>query len=233
MMEVEKLVKLMELEWRKLKRKMILSELIIYWGILMFLPMFFIKMVSAEFGQNYSTIIQLMMSMQLGFVLFGASLINQVVIDEYKNKTISLSFGYPISRKKLVMAKALFISLFVFLCTLVSFLLSGLTTYLLDQAFHIINGQPTAEDITTYFSKMIVHSLIVTLISLIPLFFFGIWKRETIPTILCAIFLMQFQNFSFLLNVNLNTNIVNTVLCFLGVVSVYLSIKMVDRVGDI
>jgi ABC-type transport system involved in multi-copper enzyme maturation permease subunit len=232
-MEVEKLVKLMELEWRKLKRKMILSELIIYWGILMFLPMFFIKMVSAEFGQSYSTIIQLMMSMQLGFVLFGASLINQVVIDEYKNKTISLSFGYPISRKKLVMAKALFISLFVFLCTIVSFLLSGVTTYLLDQAFHIINGQPTAEDITTYFSKMIVHSLIVTLISLIPLFFFGIWKRETIPTILCAIFLMQFQNFSFLLNVNLNTNIVNTVLCLLGVVSVYLSIKMVDRVGDI
>ncbi|WP_459734668.1 ABC transporter permease [Peribacillus sp. N1] len=230
---MEKLVKLMELEWRKLKRKMILSELIIYWGILMFLPMFFIKMVSAEFGQSYSTIIQLMMSMQLGFVLFGASLINQVVIDEYKNKTISLSFGYPISRKKLVMAKALFISLFVFLCTIVSFLLSGVTTYLLDQAFHIINGQPTAEDITTYFSKMIVHSLIVTLISLIPLFFFGIWKRETIPTVLCAIFLMQFQNFSFLLNVNLNTNIVNTVLCLLGVVSVYLSIKMVDRVGDI
>lgn len=232
-MEVEKLVKLMELEWRKLKRKMILSELIIYWGILMFLPMFFIKMVSAEFGQSYSTIIQLMISMQLGFVLFGASLINQVVIDEYKNKTISLSFGYPISRKKLVMAKALFISLFVFLCTIVSFLLSGVTTYLLDQVFHIINGQPTAEDITSYFSKMIVHSLIVTLISLIPLFFFGIWKRETIPTILCAIFLMQFQNFSFLLNVNLNTNIVNTVLCLLGVVSVYLSIKMVDRMGDI
>ncbi|TKH06660.1 ABC transporter permease [Peribacillus simplex] len=227
------MVKLMELEWRKLRQKMILSELIIYWGILMFLPLFFIKVVSAEFGQSYSTIIQLMMSMQLGFVLFGASLINQVVIDEYKNKTISLSFGYPISRKKLVMAKALFISLFVFLCTLVSFLLSGMTTYLLDQAFHIINGQPTAEDITTYFSKMIVHSLIVTLISLIPLFFFGIWKRETIPTVLCAIFLMQFQNFSFLLNVNLNTNIVNTVLCLLGVVSVYLSIKMVDSVGDI
>ncbi|MDO7487391.1 ABC transporter permease [Peribacillus frigoritolerans] len=101
------MVKLMELEWRKLRRKLILSEMIIYWGVLMFLPMFFIKMVSAEFGQSYSTIIQLMMPMQLGFVLFGASLINQVVIDEYKNKTISLSFGYPISRKKLVMAKAL------------------------------------------------------------------------------------------------------------------------------
>ncbi|MFJ7684959.1 ABC transporter permease [Peribacillus butanolivorans] len=227
------MVKLMELEWRKLKQKMIISELIIYWGILMFLPMFFIKMVSAEFGQSYSTIIQLMMSMQMGFVLFGASLINQVVIDEYKNKTISLSFGYPISREKLVMAKVLFISLFVFLCTLVSFLLAGMTTFLLDQAFHIINGQPTVADITTYFSKMFVHSLIVTLISLIPIFFFGFWKRATIPTVICAIFLMQFQNFSYLLNVNLNADIVNAWLCLLGVVSAYLSIKMVDRVGDI
>ena len=232
-MEVEKLVKLMELEWRKLKQKTVISEIIIYWGILMFLPMFFIKMVNVDFGQSYSTIIPLILSMQMGFVLFGASLINHVVIEEYKNKTISLSFGYPISRKKLVMAKVLFISLLVFFCTLVSFLLAGTATYLLDQVFHIINGQPTAADITTYFTKAIVHSLIVTLISLIPLFFFGIWKRATIPTVICAIFLMQFQNFSYLLNVNLNSDIVNAVLCLLGAVSVYLSIKMVDRVGDI
>lgn len=231
-MEVVKLAKLMELEWRKLKQKTVISEIIIYWGILMFLPMFFIKMVNGDFGQSYSAIIQLILSMQMGFVLFGASLINQVVIEEYKNKTISLSFGYPISRKKLVMAKVLFISLVVFLCTLVSFLLAGMATYLLDQVFHIINGQPTAAEITTYFSKSIVHSLIVTLISLIPLFIFGIWKRATIPTVICAIFLMQFQNFSYLLNVNLNPDLVNAVLCILGAVSVYLSIKMVDRVGD-
>ncbi|MGE7184450.1 ABC transporter permease [Peribacillus sp. NPDC006672] len=227
------MIKLMELEWRKLKQKTVIGEIIIYWSILMFLPMFFIKMVSGDFGQSYSTIIELILSMQMGFVLFGASLINQVVIEEYKNKTISLSYGYPISRKKLVLAKVLFISLVVFLCTLVSFLLAGMATYLLDQVFHIINGQPTATDITTFFSKMIVHSLIVTLISLIPLFFFGIWKRATIPTVICAIFLMQFQNFSYLLNVNLNTDLVNAVLCLLGAVSVYLTIKMVDSVGDI
>lgn len=223
----------MELEWRKLKQKTVMSEIIIYLSILMFMPIFFIQIVSNDFGQSYSTIIQLILSIQMGWVLFGASLINQVVIEEYKNKTISLSFGYPISRGKLVIAKVLFISLAVFLCALVSFIFSGLVTYLLDYLFHIINGQPTVADITLYVRKMIVHSFMITLISLIPLFFFGIWKRATVLTVICAIFLMQFQNFSYLLNVNLNSDLVNMGLCLLGAVSVYLSIKMVYKVGDI
>ena len=168
----------------------------------------------------------------MGFVLFGASLINQVVIEEYKNKTISLSFGYPISRKKWVMAKVLFISLVVSFVLWYPFFIGRHGNLLLDQVFHIINGQPTAAEITTYFSKSIVHSLIVTLISLIPLFIFGIGKEQPFQTVICAIFLMQFQNFSYLLNVNLNPDLVNAVLCILGAVSVYLSIKMVDRVGD-
>ena len=153
--------------------------------------------------------------------------------NEYKNKTISLSFSYPISRKKLFMAKVLFLSLFVFLITLVSFLLTGITTYLLDEAFSIINGQPTGTDISTFFIKMISHSIIITLISLIPLFLFGLWKRATIPLVLCAIFLMQFQNFSYLLKVNLNPGRVNFVRCILGAASAYLSIKLVDKLGDI
>jgi ABC-type transport system involved in multi-copper enzyme maturation permease subunit len=232
-MEVKELFKLMELEWRKLKQKTVIGEMIIYVVILMFLPLFFIKMVTIDFGQNYASVIQLIVSSQLGFVLFGASLINQVIIEEYKNKTISLSFGYPISRKKLVVAKVLFISLAVFLCTFVSFVLTGLSTYLLDQVFDFINGQPTTTDIKTYVSKMIVHSFMTPLISLIPLFIFGIWKRATIPTVICAIFLMQFQNFSYLFNISLNLDLLNVVLCILGFVSVYFSIKLIDKVGDI
>lgn len=232
-MGVGTLFKLMKLEWGKLRQKSIIGEVVIYLLIVMFLPTFFIKMVIADFGQSYAAMIELILPIQMGFVLFGASLINQVVIDEYKNKTISLSFSYPISRKKLFMAKVLFISLFVFLVTLVSFLLTGITTYLLDQAFSIINGQPTGTDISTFFIKMISHSIIITLISLIPFFLFGLWKRATIPLVLCAIFLMQFQNFSYLLKVNLNPDLVNFVLCILGAASAYLSIKLVDKLGDI
>lgn len=40
------------------------------------------------------------------FIVFGAVLIVKLVISEYKNKTILVMFTYPISRKKLLTAKA-------------------------------------------------------------------------------------------------------------------------------
>ncbi|MBS4219586.1 ABC transporter permease [Bacillus sp. FJAT-49711] len=223
--------KLMLLEWRKLKRLSVIGEVIIYWLILMFMPLFFIKMVMPDFGESYAAAIELNLFIQMGFILFGGSLINQVFIEEYKNKTISLSFGYPISRKKLFMAKVLFISLLVFLTTIISFIFTGLTTYMLDQVFSIINGNPTNSDIITYFTSSITRSLIITLISFIPLFLFGILKRLTVPTVTCSILAMQLPNFSSFLH--LEPEFVITVMCILGALSVYLSIKTAESVGEI
>ncbi|RDU38706.1 ABC transporter permease [Neobacillus piezotolerans] len=223
--------KLMRLEWKKLKRLSVISEVIIYWLILMFMPVFFIKMVMPDFGQNYAAAIELNSFTQMGFILFGGSLINQVFIEEYKNKTISLSFGYPISRKKLFTAKVLFISLSVFLATFLSFIFTGLTTYLLDQVFPIINGQPTNSDIIAYFYSTITRSFIITLISFIPLFLFGILKRLTVPTVVCSIATMQLPNFSSFLH--LEPNFIILVLCILGALSISLSIKTAESVGEI
>ncbi|MFD2702653.1 ABC transporter permease [Paenibacillus shunpengii] len=228
-----KLVKLMALEWKKLKHKMVISEVVIYTLVIMFMPMIFIRTLP-EFGQSYETVITLMMSIQMGFILFGASLINQVVIEEYKYKTMSLSYGYPISRRKLMLAKVLFIAAFVFVCTFVSCILSGAATFLLNQSFHFIDGQLSLSDIAAYFSRSLIQSIIITLASLIPFFIFGVWLRATIPAVLCAIFLMQFQNFGFLLDMDLHTDLVNIVLCLLGLGSVYLAIATVDtRIGEI
>ncbi|ANE46518.1 hypothetical protein SY83_09770 [Paenibacillus swuensis] len=232
------MVKLMMLEWRKLEQRKVIGEVIIYWAILMFLPAFFLKVVLADeptvtFGQSYSHAIQLMLPIQMGFLLFGASLINHVFIEEYKNKTIALSFGYPISRKRLVMAKALFIGLSVFICTLISFVLSGITTYVLDQVLDVIKGEPTLADLITYTGRMIIHSIVVAFASLIPLFFFGLWRRAVIPTVICAVFLMQFPNFLGMVQITLNLDIIYTVLSLVGVGSVWLSVRMVNRLGDL
>ncbi len=220
----------MQLEWKKLKQKSVISEVIIYTLILMFLPVFFIKAVSTDFGQNYATVIDLISEIQKGFILFGASLITQVFIDEYKNKTISLSFRYPISRQKLFAAKILFIATFVFLLTMVSYLLTGTVTYLIDQVQPIIKGNLTRTDLTTFLNQMIVRSLVITLITFIPLFYFGIWKRMTIPTVICAIVLMQ-THFAQL--INLNYDLVITVLCIMGALSIFLSIISADKIGEI
>lgn len=232
------MAKLIELEWRKLDQKKVIGEVIVYWVIIMFLPTFFLKVVFADmafvgFSESYASALELMLPIQMGLLLFGASMINHVFIEEYKNKTMSLSFGYPISRKKLVMAKVCFIFLAVFLCTLVSFVLSGITTYVIDQIFDVIHGQPTMEDIMAFTVRSIVHSVVVALISFVPLFLFGIWKRAVIPTVICAVFLAQFPNFTGLLHITLNTDMLYGVLSLIGVASVYLSVAKVNQVGDI
>src|SRR5690625_299867 len=225
------MIKLMRLEWKKLKQKSVISEVIIYPLILMFLPVFFIESVSADFGQSYATVIELNLAVQMGFILFGASLINQVFIDEYKNKTISLSFRYPFSRQKLFTAKILFIATFVFFLTMASYLLTGVTTYVIDQVQPIINGDLTRSDIITFFSQMIIRSSIITVISFIPLFYLGIWKRATVPTVICAIVVMQSSYLSPM--INLNFNLVLVVLCMLGSLSIFLSIITAEKIGEI
>ena len=75
-MEVKKLLKLIRLEWKKLNHPQVIVELIIYWLILMFMPVFFIKVVMPFFGQSYAAAIELNLYIQMGLVLFGGSLIS-------------------------------------------------------------------------------------------------------------------------------------------------------------
>ena len=231
------MIKLMELEWRKLEQKKVLGEVITYWVILMFFPVLFLDVIAPKsgllhFGQSYSDAITLMAAIQMGLVLFGASLINHVFIEEYKNKTISLSFGYPISRKKLVMAKVLFIGLTVFVTTLISFVLSGITTYVFDVFLNIIGGEPTWAVLMSFLVRMVIYSAAVALISLVPLFLFGVWKRAVIPTVLCAILLMQLPNYTWMIHPNLQVDGMYALFSVLGVISVIVAIFKVDQVGD-
>lgn len=225
------MIKLMQLEWKKLQQTTVIMEAIVYPLLLMFTPVFLIKVVFPEYGQSYAAVIELNLIIQMWFVLFGASLINQVFIDEYKNKTISLSFRYPFSRQKLFTAKILFIAAFVFLLTITSYLLTGVATYVFDQVEPIINGDPTRSDIITFFSQMVFRSLIITLISFIPLFVLGIWKRMTVPTVLCAFVVIQSPYLSLLLN--LNFNLVLVVMCLMASLSIFLSISKAESIGEI
>lgn len=225
------MVKLMRLEWKKLKQTMVIGEMITYPLIIMFLPVFFIEVVGADYGQSYRTMIDLNMAIQMGIILFGASLINQVFIDEFKNKTISLSYRYPISRQKLFAAKILFIATFVLLLTMASYLLTGTVTYFYDQVQPIIHGDLTRSDLITFFSQMLFRSLMITVMSFVPLFYLGIWKRATVPTVICAMVVMQSSWLAPI--VNLNFNLVLAVLCVLGGLSIFLSIMAAEKIGEI
>ncbi|MFB9327651.1 ABC transporter permease [Paenibacillus aurantiacus] len=232
------MAKWIELEWRKLQTKKVIGEAVVYWVILMFLPVVFLRSdfasaTGVSIGESYASAMDLMLPIQMGFLLFGASLINHVFIEEYKNRTMALSFGYPLSRRKLVVAKVLFIALAVFFCTIVSFVLAGITTYGFDLALDIIEGTPTAADFANYAVRTIIHSAEVALASLIPLFFFGLWRRAVIMTVVCAISLMQLPNVLAMFGIAFNPDLLYAVLSLVGLASVYLSVRFVNKVGDL
>ena len=54
------------------------------------------------------------------FIIFAATLISELIISEFKDKTITVLFMYPISRKKLMAAKLLVIMLFTFFAIVIS-----------------------------------------------------------------------------------------------------------------
>lgn len=224
------MTKLMLLEWRKLNRLTVISEIIIYSVILMLLPTFFIKVILPDMGHSYATAIELNGFIQMGFILMGGSLINHVFIEEYKNKTMALAFSYPISRKKLFAAKVLFIACFVFVLTLCSFILSGVATYIINQFNHMIDGPLTSSDIMDYLGTTIIRSVAITLMSFAPLLLFGIWKRAVVPLIICSIFSMQLPNFVQFFGVK--PDLVVIVFAVLGAVSIWLSIQLSEQLGE-
>src|SRR5690606_26928917 len=89
-MEVGKLAKYVYLKWKKLRRLNVISEVIVYFLIIMFLPVLFFKEIFPLASGSYDSAIDVLAGMQVGFVLFGASLINQVFVEEFKTKTIVL-----------------------------------------------------------------------------------------------------------------------------------------------
>jgi len=225
------MIKYMRLEWKKLDTKNVLAEVWIYLIILMVLPTFFMMKVIPAFGQSYTLAIELNSYIQLGFVLFGASLINHVFIEQYKNKTMALSFSYPVSRKTLFTSKILFIAAAVFVVSIISYLLSGVSTYVLNLFFSFIDGQLTAAHLMSYVSTMLVGSILNSIICFVPLFLFGIWKRAVVPTIVCSLASMQLPNFSSFIHVQPVTVIM--VLTVLGALSIVASIMSAEKLGEI
>lgn len=225
------LIKLMELEWRKLKKKTIYGEVLTYIVILLFVPLFFIKNIDAAFGSSYDAVFTLIdLSIRMGYTLYGVSLINQVLIEEYKSKTITLTFGYPNRIRTLFLSKVLLISFMVLVATFVSYILTGVATVIFDHSMDLITGTFGWMELKAYLTKAIIGTFCTVLISLIPMFYFGLIKRATIPAVICGLGLMQVQNFSLLLGYN--QVIVLSILCLLGALSIYLTITNAETLGE-
>ena len=110
--------KLMKLEWKKHKLSRYFKSVAIC-IIAIFAAVSLMALgMKAEENMLFSDFTQNMVAanifIRITFIIFSSVILSRLVIDEYKNKTMQLSFMYPPQRKMLMRAKLTIV--FVLFC---------------------------------------------------------------------------------------------------------------------
>ncbi|MCG3418247.1 ABC transporter permease [Oceanobacillus jordanicus] len=163
------------------------------------------------------------------FVINASVLLSNLIIEEFKNKTILVLFMYPINRKKLLLAKVLVISMLTFLFVIMS-------EIIVFSSFSAINNMYAPITVplpTDLLADKIIH-LIVTAVacagmSLIPLFF-GMIKYSVPATITSSILIIAILSSSFESGIGANLFSYTIIPIMLGIIGFVVANLVISRV---
>lgn len=188
------MLKLISLEIRKNKLKSLLKgATIVNLAILAFmiLVIFIDQSESDATFTSYTDVFEgVFVFVKAAYIIFASVLISKLVIDEYKNNTISLLFMYPISRKKLMIAKIMIVFVFTFVAIIVSDFVIGAILIGINYFIDVLPGELTMHIITTELIKTVVRAFYAAGIALIPLYF-GMRKKSVPATIVSAVLVVS------------------------------------------
>ena len=143
---------------------------------------------------SYDSIFNFLLTMTTAvFLIFGSVVLARLVIEEYKNKTITLLFKYPLSRKKLLFAKLIVVSSFIFCAIWFTNIFIGSVVYLVDSFANIIPSALSVETLKMAVSFLIINTIAAAGVGLVPLYF-GMRKKSVPATIVSAIILVTVIN---------------------------------------
>ena len=227
------MLNLMRLEIKKFKlgsyiKGAILANFIILGFMLMI--MFISRMEGSVDFKDYPEALGVIDSfVRATFIIFSSALIAKLIIGEYKNKTISTLFTYPISRKKLIAAKLAIVMLFTFSSVVVSNVFVTTIFCIISESFQLIPDTLTASMITQRIPSVFTNAIAASGMSLIPLYF-GMKKKSVPTTIISSIILVMFvasNNGGFSLN---DIIVIPLSLAIIGVAIAYFSIRTIEKV---
>nr|WP_019420808.1 ABC transporter permease [Paenibacillus sp. OSY-SE] len=166
------------------------------------------------------------------FIVFAAVLLSRFIIDEFKNKSITVLFMYPINRKKLILAKLIIVFLFTFLSIIISDLLVSGAILAINEFTHKMSEPLTASIMTEASISFGMNALAASCMSLIPLYF-GMRKYSTVTTITTSLLIIMIvcsNNGGVSLN---NIIIIPITLAIIGVFVAYAALRNIEHVDVI
>lgn len=162
------------------------------------------------------------------FIVFAAVLLAQLVIEEYKNKTIMLMFSYPIKRKKIIASKLTIIAILTFITIWLSNTVVTGAVFVLHEYFSFISYSITFTDWIQQAINMILFAIAAAGTSLIPLYF-GMRKHSVPVTIVSSLFVVSFAcsynpGFPVVMIIP-----IQLILAAIGMIIAYLAIRDIEK----
>lgn len=226
------MLNLMRLEMKKfhigsyIKRAIFANFVIL---AIMFMLLFITKIEGDAVFENYQTVLSLIDStVRAVFIIFASALIAKLIISEFKYKTITLAFMYPINRKKLMASKLAIIVLFTFSAIIVSNVFVSVVFCTIISNLHLFSDTLTISLIIQRIPIVIMNAIAASCIALIPLYF-GMRKYSILVTIISSIFIVSVVS-SNTGNFSLNDIIfIPIVLAIIGISVAYASFRKIEK----
>jgi ABC-type transport system involved in multi-copper enzyme maturation permease subunit len=122
---------------------------------------------------------------RITFIVFSSVLMARMVLDEYRNKTISVLFTYSIPRKSLLIAKLITISLLTFWLILLSNLIVAAFFLIFDHYQHYIPEALTSKILVDEVIRILIWAIAYMGLCLLP-FFVGMLRKSVPATIVSS-----------------------------------------------
>lgn len=181
--------KLMKLEVKKYQLKGYIKGVVI--ANLVILAFIFFISYSSKYEtkaaiENYAMLFSVVDTfIRVTFIIFASVVISRLIIDEYKSKTITVMFMYPINRKKIILAKLIVVVVCTFLTMIISNVFIVSSFYVGNEVLNFVQDKLTMDLIIINSINIISHAFTASFISLISLYF-GMRKKSVPATIISA-----------------------------------------------
>jgi hypothetical protein len=119
------------------------------------------------------------------FVIFASVLMSRMIIDEYRNKTITVLYTYPVPRSRLLLAKLAVIGAFTLAAVVVSNALVDAVLLIREANMHLIPEPPTSRMWTDVAVNTAISAASAVGMSWIPLLL-GMHRKSPPATIVTS-----------------------------------------------
>lgn len=120
------------------------------------------------------------------FIVWESVLIANLIIEEFRSKTVLILFSYPLDRKKVIISKLLIVCSMIFVSMVVSQVFQNVLFFSLDKMLPLINYSINLSEI----GVILLTTITSILLGMLPMYV-GMLNKSTVATVVSSILIVS------------------------------------------